>query len=117
MDSNVERETRDEGHYAAAAAAAKRPHFQLRSNSVRERDQAAAAGAAAEQSKIVLKSALKKSNTSAEILTETNCRDTKCLLYSEQTFADAAYPRGSKSIPNINHLAESQNNDSSKNDR
>ena len=114
MDSNVERETRDEGHYASAAAA-KRPHFQLRSNSVRERDQAA--GAAAEQSKIVLKSALKKSNTSAEILTETSCCDTKCLLYSEQTFADAAYPRGSKSIPNINHLAESQNNDSSKNDR
>merc|ERR1719195_1257833 len=36
VDSNVERETRDEGHYAsAAAAAAKRPHFQLRSNSVR----------------------------------------------------------------------------------
>ena len=116
MDSNVERETRDEGHYAAAAAA-KRPHFQLRSNSVRERDQAAAAGGSAEQSKIVLKSALKKSNTSAEILTEASCRDTKCLLYSEQTFADAAYPRGSKSIPNINHLAESQNNDSSKNDR
>ena len=73
VDSNVERETREEGHYGTSAplplsgaggqpAVSKRPHFQLRSNSVRDQGP--------EQGKIVLKSALKKSNTSAEILTE-----------------------------------------------
>ena len=31
-------------------------------------------------------------------------------------FIDAAYPRQSKSIPNINHLSESQATDNSKND-
>ena len=46
---------------------AKRPHFQLRSNSVR-------GDPSSEQSKIVLKSALKKSNTSAEILTDAASR-------------------------------------------
>ena len=122
VDSNVERETREEGHYGTSAplplsgaggqpAVSKRPHFQLRSNSVRDQGP--------EQGKIVLKSALKKSNTSAEILTERGeGPDSKCLLYSDQTFIDAAYPgpRQSKSIPNINHLAETRNNDTSKDD-
>ena len=115
VDSNVDRETRTEGHYgnlntSSSQPPSKRPHFQLRSNSVRgERE-----NQSAEQSKIVLKSALKKSNTSAEILT-----DNKCLLYSDQTFVDAAYPsiaRQSKSIPNINHLSDSQQCDNRKND-
>ena len=122
VDSNVERETREEGHYGTSAplalsggggqpAVSKRPHFQLRSNSVRDQGP--------EQGKIVLKSALKKSNTSAEILTERGeGRDSKCLLYSDQSFIDAAYPgpRQAKSIPNINHLAHSRNNDTSKDD-
>ena len=122
VDSNVERETREEGHYGTSAtlplsggggqpAVSKRPHFQLRSNSVRDQGP--------EQGKIVLKSALKKSNTSAEILTERGeGRDSKCLLYSDQSFIDAAYPgpRQAKSIPNINHLAQNRNNDTSKDD-
>jgi neuroligin len=97
VDSNVERETRDDNHYSTLNSAqgngsSKRPHFQLRSNSVRE--------PANEQSKIVLKSALKKPNASAEVLTE-NCKDSSCVLYNEQTFTDASYPRQAKSIPNI----------------
>ena len=123
VDSNVERETREEGHYGTSAplplsgaggqpGVSKRPHFQLRSNSVRDQGP--------EQGKIVLKSALKKSNTSAEILTErgTEGRDSKCLLYSDQSFIDAAYPgpRQAKSIPNINHLAQSRNNDTGTDD-
>ena len=123
VDSNVERETREEGHYGTSAplplsgaggqpGVSKRPHFQLRSNSVRDQGP--------EQGKIVLKSALKKSNTSAEILTERGPegRDSKCLLYSDQSFIDAAYPgpRQAKSIPNINHLAQSRNNDTGKDD-
>ena len=112
VDSNVERETRDEAHYGTlnsthSAASAKRPHFQLRSNSVREQ--------AGDQNKVALKSALKKSNTSAEVLTD-NCRDSKCLLYTDKTFADAAYPRQAKSIPNITHYNDNNANESARND-
>ena len=115
VDSNVERDTRAEAHYdTSLQPPTKRPHFQLRSNSVRSNG---VASGAEQQGKIVLKSALKKSgNTSAEMLT-----DNQCLLYSDQTFMDAAYPRQSKSIPNINHLSSdtpgpgdsSSNNDNS----
>eukprot|EP00090_Calanus_glacialis_P028976 TRINITY_DN46469_c0_g1_i1.p1 TRINITY_DN46469_c0_g1~~TRINITY_DN46469_c0_g1_i1.p1 ORF type:complete len:805 (-),score=127.92 TRINITY_DN46469_c0_g1_i1:229-2286(-) len=97
VDSNVERETREDSQYSTLNSSqgntsSKRPHFQLRSNSVRE--------PTSEQSKVVLKSALKKPNASAEVLTD-NCGDSNCVLYNEQTFADASYPRQAKSIPNI----------------
>ena len=108
VDSNVERETRDDNHYSTLNSAqgntsSKRPHFQLRSNSVRE--------PANDQSKIVLKSALKKPNASAEVLNE-NCKDSSCVLYNEQTFTDASYPRQAKSIPNIS-FTESVDSDAS----
>ena len=88
VDNNVERE-----FSVVGGAKQPRPHFQLRSNSVREPQ-------ADQQNKVVLKSALKKPTASAEALTE-NCRDGACLLYTDQTFVDAAYPRQAKSIPNL----------------
>ena len=115
VDSNVERETRDEAHYGTlnstqSGVSAKRPHFQLRSNSVRD-----AATAGGEGSSVVLKSALKKTNTSAEMLTD-NCGDSKCLLYNDKTFVEAAYPRQAKSIPNINHYNDNNVNENPRND-
>ena len=115
VDSNVERETRDEAHYGTlnsthSGVSSKRPHFQLRSNSVRE-----AATVVGESSSVVLKSALKKTNTSAEMLTD-NCGDSKCLLYNDKTFVEAAYPRQAKSIPNINHYNDNNVNDNARTD-
>ena len=115
VDSNVERETRDDGHYGTlnsthSGVSSKRPHFQLRSNSVRE-----AATPGVEPGSVVLKSALKKSNTSAEMLRD-NCGDSKCLLYNDKTFVEAAYPRQAKSIPNINHYNDNNVNENARND-